>query len=119
MIQETFTVWLILVVVAMSVATLIRLLVAVIGRQGRTVAGPTPPAAAQAAAPAPRPVNSAPATAGGHPAAHVAAISAAVAVAFDNAAVVVHIEPAHGSSGWANEGRAAHHGSHSVGRSHR
>ena len=44
---------------------------------------------------------------------HIAAISAAIAVI--GAHRIAHIEPHHGG-GWLAEGRAAHHGSHDVGR---
>ena len=47
------------------------------------------------------------------PEAHVAVISAAVAV-MCGPHRIVRIEPAHHGLGWQSEGRAAHHGSHTI-----
>lgn len=122
----TFTVLLITVVVSGLVSVVIWGMVAVLDRSSRGRAAEATPSAATAT---PRPAAASPAlessrpaaalTAGGHPPAHIAAITAAVASVFDDSAVVVHIEPSRGGTGWASEGRAVHHGSHNVGRSPR
>lgn len=119
----TTSVLLIVVVVSLLVALLIKGLTALLGRTG--AAAPAP-AARPVPARAPAPGAAAPGagagatTSAGHDPRHVAAISAAVSSVFDDAAVVVHIEPVRGVGvGWAAEGRAAHHTSHNVGRTHR
>lgn len=112
MLETTLTVGIIVVVVSMLVAVIIRTMVAVLGRASGATPRPATPSVTTPVAPAaPGPV-----TAGGHDPAHVAAITAAVATAFDDSAVVVHIAPARGAAGWTSEARAAHHGSHNVER---
>lgn len=117
----TISVLVIVIVVSMLVALLIKGFTAILGRNGGSSAAPAglgASSAAPAGAAGGRPAGTAGAlTAAGHDPRHVAAISAAVAGVFDDAAVVVHIEPVRGA-GWAAEGRTAHHTSHNVGRTH-
>lgn len=78
-------------------------------------------AAARTTAPAPPAVGAAPApmlnagAGAGLPPAHVAAISAAVAVATSGRGRVVRVvAPAHGAAGWSGSGRTAHAQDHRI-----
>lgn len=88
-------------VVSMLIAGVIKVIVLLLGRFDRQ-----PQAAADAA-------RAQLAQTAEVPAAHVAAISAAVYAAI-GAHRIVHIEDQRGSGRWGAEGRSAHHHSHAV-----
>jgi hypothetical protein len=98
--------------VAMLIATVIKGLVTALNALQARAAGPVAgaPSAAGAAVKA---VVAPPMATPGIPAAHVAAIAAAVQ-ALDGAHRVVRIDDQHGGTGWAEQGRTAHHQSHSA-----
>lgn len=98
--------------VAMLIATVIKGLVNALNALQARTAGQVQRATPAAAAPV-QIFAAAPAVPPGIPAAHVAAIAAAVQ-ALDGAHRVVRIDDQHGSGGWAEQGRAAHHQSHSA-----
>lgn len=106
---QTLTVAGLLVGVSMVVAVVIQGIVVLLGRSADRVAA----RAALAAPPAPDPA-ALPVDDGRPPAAHVAAIAAAVSVVFDDAQVV-HIEPSRHDTSWTSAGRQAHHSSHHLG----
>lgn len=88
-------------IVAMVIAAVIKLIVVLLGRLDRAPAArPAPPAAAPVPAP-------------GVPAAHVAAIGAAVHMAL-GAHRIVHIEDRRSGALWSAEGRSSQHHSHAV-----
>jgi len=86
------------IVVSLAVAVIIKVIVVALGMLERKPAAPAQPAAVP---PAPFAVD----------ADHVAVIAAAIH-AMSGAHRIVHIEAAPHHSGWAAEGRLAHHASH-------
>lgn len=86
------------IVVSLAVAVVIKVIVVALGKLERTPAAPPRPAAVP---PVPLAVD----------ADHIAVIAAAVH-AMTGAHRIVHIEAAPHHSGWAAEGRQAHHASH-------
>lgn len=95
------TVAVLVVTVSMVIAVVIRGITVALGRSARRAAvSPSTPAAM---------VDD-----GRPPAAHVAAIAAAVSVVFDDVQIV-RIQPSRHDVGWHASGLAAHHGSHRLG----
>ena len=88
------------IVVSLAVAVVIKVIVVALGKLERTPAAPPRPAAVP---PVPLAVD----------ADHIAVIAAAVH-AMTGAHRIVHIEAAPHQSGWAAEGRQAHHASHTL-----
>ena len=86
------------IVVSLAVAVVIKVIVVALGKLERTPAAPPQPAAVP---PGPLAVD----------ANHIAVIAAAVH-AMTGAHRIVHIEATPHHSGWAAEGRQAHHASH-------
>ena len=95
--------------VAMLIAGVIKGLVNALNALQARAAGPAQRVATAAFAPAP--AVAAASAPPGIPAAHVAAIAAAVH-SLDGAHRVVRIDDQHGGGGWAEQGRTAHHQSH-------
>lgn len=106
-IGDMFVIYFIVIVVSMLVAAIIRGIVILLSRraahtEAKAPAKPTGPVAA-------RPVVV------GIPQEHIAAISAAVAMAMGAAHRIVHIEMSNRGFGWTSEARTTHHTSHTPG----
>ncbi len=127
MLTQTLTVAAILVVIAMTVAVLIKVMVVLFGRSAARaeqrraaavadssdVSGASGAVVASGAAGGAAEGRFAPGATDGVPPLHVAIIAAAVSSVFDDA-VVVRIGAGPDESAWASQGRAEHHHSHSV-----
>ncbi len=103
-------------VVAMLIAAVIKGLVSVLNTLQARAARPVRRAPTAAVVPA-RSVAAAIEPPPGIPAAHVAAIAAAIH-ALDGPYCIVRIDDLHSGGGWAAQGRSAHHHSHAVPSSH-
>jgi hypothetical protein len=101
--SKTLWIYGLAIVVSLLIAVVIKLIVVLLGRsEQRTANSPLPAAVSPAAAPA-----------SGIPPEHLVVIAAAASTMFGEQRSV-HIEDTRRRTGWAADGRQAHHASHGV-----